>query len=275
MTLHRHPVILVALALMAGTLVAATEAPAAPTTAPATAPATAPRIQLPIPPADKPSIRLDAEGNPAEGWMHHHEANLKIACKGNIDLYFEGDSITDSWAGRAGRDIWAKEFGAWNPGNFGISGDRTNHVLWRLDHHELDGVSPKVYVLMIGTNNRVTKGVATVESIAHGVELIVKKFQEHSPNAKILLLAIFPRGATPNDIQRKQNDEVNKIIAKLDDGKNVKFLDIGQKFLDADGNLSKEIMPDLLHPGEKGYQIWADAIKPTLTEWLGAAKQNP
>ena len=270
MTLHSRLMTLLALATLAGTLIAAPETlTTAPANAPATAPATAPKVQLPIPPADQPTVRVDNTGKPSEGWLKHHEANVKLAQKGNIDLYFEGDSITDGWTGNAGQKIWTEEFAAWHPGNFGISGDHTEHVLWRLAHGELDGVSPKAYVLMIGTNNRAAK-TSSIEQIAHGVELIVRKFQEHSPNAKILVLAIFPRGATPTDIQRQQNDAVNKLIAKLDDGKNVKFLDIGQKFLEADGNLPKDIMPDLLHPNEKGYQIWAEAIKPTLTEWLGA-----
>jgi lysophospholipase L1-like esterase len=234
-----------------------------------TAPTTAPKGHVP---ADQSHIRLDPKtGQPIDAWMKHHQKLVDQAKKGGVDLYFEGDSITDFWtsdnARHGGKALWEKEFAGWNAGDFGISGDRTEHVLWRLDNGELDGVSPKAIVLMIGTNNT---GDCTSEEIANGVTAIVNKFKEKEPQAKILLLGIFPRGANEEDKRRKVNEGANAIISKLDDGKQVKYLDFGKDFLDADGTLSKEIMPDLLHPNLKGYQIWADAIRPTLTEWLGA-----
>jgi beta-glucosidase len=161
-------------------------------------------------------------------------------------------------------------FAGWNPGNFGIGGDRTEHVLWRLQNGELEGVSPKAFVIMIGTNN---VGSSTPEQVAVGVGAIVKTIEDKNPTAKILLLAIFPRGTGPTDRNRVSNDAANKLIAKLDDGKNVKFLDIGGKFLDDKGVLlAGTFNNDNLHPVEKGYQIWADAITPVLTQWLGAPK---
>jgi lysophospholipase L1-like esterase len=207
--------------------------------------------------------------------MKRHDALVDLAKKGGIDLYFEGDSITDFWTSKTrkgnGLSVWDKEFTGWNPGNFGISADRTEHVLWRLDNGELDGVTPKAVVLMIGTNN---SGDYTGEQIAAGVTAIVKTFRDKEPQAKVLLLAIFPRGDVPKDNppdkRRKANDAANAIIAKLDDGEHVKYLDIASKFPDPTTPEFKKIFPDLLHPNTEGYQIWADAIKPTLTEWLGA-----
>src|SRR5271170_7443450 len=267
----RKPLFPVTLALLiaAGAIPISIAAP----DAPATAPATTAAAHLP---PDQPHIRLDPKtGQPTPAWLKHHEALVAQAKKGGVDLYFEGGSITDYWTStnpkHNGKAIWDKEFSGWNPGDFGISGDRTEHVLWRLDNDELDGVSPKAIVLMIGTNN---VRDCTPEEIAAGVTAIVNKFKEKEPQAKILLLAIFPRNATPDDKLRRKNEAANQIIAKLDDGKQVKYLDIGPKFLQPDGTLSKDIMPDLLHPNEKGYQIWADAIKPTLTEWLGPPAQT-
>ena len=200
-----------------------------------------------------------------KGWLGRHEQYVALAKKGGIDLYFEGDSITDGWHG-GGKAVWTKEFAGWNAANFGIGGDQTQHVLWRLQNGEFEGVRPKVVVLMIGTNN----SGDTVANIAAGVTADVKEIQKQSPATKILLLAIFPRTAKADAPIRAKLKAVNEIIAKLDDGKTVKYMDIGNKFLEADGTLTKEIMPDALHPNAKGYQIWADAIKPTLTEWLGA-----
>ena len=156
--------------------------------------------------------------------------------------------------------------------NFGIGGDRTEHILWRLANGNYDGLKPKLTVLLIGTNNTGHQGRpmaehggavygSTAEETAAGITEIVKVLKEKQPQMKILLLAIFPRGATPEDKMRQQNEATNQLIAKLDDGKTVFFMDINQDFLEADGTLSKEVMPDLLHPNEKGYEIWSKAIE--------------
>jgi lysophospholipase L1-like esterase len=210
------------------------------------------------------AANLPAAVKPAMKDKNRHEQYVALAKKGGIELYFEGDSITDGWHNQ--KAIWNKEFGSWKPANFGIGGDQTQHVLYRLQNGEIEGVNPKAVVLMIGTNN-IGQGA---ENIAAGVTAIVKEFQKQAPEAKILLLAIFPRGEKATDPARAKLKAVNDIIAKLDDGKNIKYLDIGGKFLDADGTLPKTLFPDSLHPNAKGYQIWADAIKPQLTEWLGA-----
>jgi len=204
-------------------------------------------------------------------WVKRHEGFVEIAKQGGVDVLFLGDSITDFWRNR-GKAVWDKYLAPLHAANFGISGDRTQHVLWRMEHGELDGIKPKVVVLMIGTNNTglerdgKTPRNATPEVI-EGVTAVVKELRAKLPESKILLLAIFPRGEKDSPF-RAQIKEINTAIAKLDDGKMVKFLNINQKFLEPDGTLSKDVMPDLLHPGEKGYQIWADAMKEPLAELL-------
>lgn len=205
-------------------------------------------------------------------WMKRHEKFAEMAKKGDIDVLFLGDSITDAWGGEghgsnsAGKPIFAKEFKPLKAANFGIGGDRTQHVLWRLQNGELDGIHPKVIMLMIGTNNSRDN---TAKEIADGNAAIVHEIHKRSPHTKILLLAVFPRGQKPNP-QRDKIKQVNNIISKLDDGgKTVKYLDIGGHFVQDDGSISKDIMPDYLHLSEKGYQMWADAVKGPIHELLG------
>lgn len=203
---------------------------------------------------------------PRQGrWMKRHEAMNERVDKGNVDLVFIGDSITQGWEGR-GKNTWAKFYGGRNAVNLGIGGDRTQHVIWRLDNGNLKGITPKAAVIMIGTNN---SGSNTPEQIAEGVTAIVRQLQAKTPKTKILLLATFPRGADPSDKRRQVNEKSNAIVAKLAADENVTYLDIGEKFLGDGGTLSKEIMPDLLHLSEQGYTIWAESIEPTLSDLLG------
>ncbi len=197
-----------------------------------------------------------------EKWVKRHEGF--VAADRDFDLLFLGDSITDFWRSR-GKAVWATNFASMKAANFGISGDKTEHVLWRIDHGELDGAHPKLTVLMIGTNN--TRNNSAPE-IAEGVTAVVKRIQAKCPSGKILLLGVFPRSENADDAVRGKIKNINAIISKLDNGKSVKYLDIGAKFLDAEGTLSKDIMPDFLHPNEKGYQIWAEAITPTVKEMM-------
>ena len=198
-------------------------------------------------------------------WMKRHESFVERAKKGHVDLLFLGDSITHDWEGR-GKDVWKERFEPLHAANFGIGGDRTEHLLWRLtEGKELEGMEPKVAVLMIGTNNM---GSNTAAEIADGIQAVVDALRKQRPHTKILLLAIFPRSPKPTDMVRDKNNYVNEKIAKLDDGKTVRFLDIGGKFLDKDGNLAKEIMYDFLHLTPDGYKLWADAIQPSLNEAL-------
>ena len=195
-------------------------------------------------------------------FMKEKETRLQ---KGPIELVFEGDSITDGWRGR-GKQTFKQNYERYNTLNLGIGGDRTEHILWRIDHGELDGLHPRAVVLMIGTNNLGNK--QSVQDTIAGIECDVKAIHDKLPDARILLLAVFPRGAEPTNHYRDEIKQVNEAIEKLDGHDNVKYLDIGPNFLDPDGTLSKTIMPDALHPNEKGYMIWAEAMAPTLEELM-------
>ena len=199
------------------------------------------------------------------GWMTRHQSFNKRVAEGNVDLVFIGDSITKGWEG-GGKEVWATFYGKRNAVNLGIGGDRTQHVIWRLDHDNVKNISPKAAVVMIGTNN---SGSNTPEQIAEGVAAIVKQLRTKLPKTQVLLLAVFPRGPDKNDKRRQVNEKTNEIFKKLADGKNVHYLDIGPKFLQDDSTLTREIMPDLLHLSEKGYTIWAESIEPALKKLMG------
>lgn len=230
------------------------------------APATQPATQAPRPreEADKPHIKLDRNGSSAS-FLAAHERFLKRGQE-PAQVLFLGDSITAGWGNR-GKETWKKRYEPLQAANFGIGGDKTQNVIWRIDNGELDQIRPKVVVLMIGTNNA---SAWAPEETAAGVTTIVEKIKQKLPESKILLLGIFPRGEKPDDARRQKNIQVNEIISKLDDGKTVRYLDIGKTFLQPDGTLSKEIMYDFLHLTEKGYEMWADAIQPLLDEMLKA-----
>jgi lysophospholipase L1-like esterase len=201
---------------------------------------------------------------PAQKDPKRHEGFLADIKKmgANINLVFVGDSITDGWRG-GGKSVWAKDFAKLGALNLGISGDRTEHVLWRMQNGELEGYKARLFVIMIGTNN----GGDSAEDVASGIEAIIKEIKAKQPQAKVLLLGIFPRGEKPNP-GRAKNEKVNEIIAKWDDGKTLKYLDIGDKFLTADKTLTKEVMPDALHPNAKGYEIWGEAVLPTIQQMM-------
>jgi len=220
------------------------------------------RARAQMQPADVPAPKTDNNGNIQPQFQMRHESFLKRGKEGKIGVLFLGDSITQGWD-RA-RDVWQEHYGKYDPANFGIGGDRTQHVLWRIKNGEIDGISPRVVVLMIGTNNA---GSDSADDIAEGIEAIVKTLREKLPRAKILLLAVFPRGENPNPVREKLA-AVNERIAKLDDGKTVKYLDVGKGFLNDDRTISREIMPDFLHLKREGYRIWADAMEPTLWSML-------
>jgi len=201
-------------------------------------------------------------------WLPRHEQKLKdLSEQETVDLLMIGDSITHGWEG-SGRKVWEKYYAGRNAFNIGFSGDRTENVLWRLQNKAVEGISPKLAVVMIGTNNAGHRQDDPADTAA-GIEAIVKELRKRLPETKILLLAIFPRGATPDDKLRKLNDATNEIISKLDDGEHVHFLNINDTFLTDDGTLTKEVMPDLLHPQEKGYQMWAEAMEPSVKKLMG------
>jgi lysophospholipase L1-like esterase len=195
-----------------------------------------------------------------------HQGFAEIASKGNIDLLFHGDSITDWWVqGDANKAMFDKYFGNTRTANFAIAGDTTQGVLWGLKNGEGQGFQPKAVMLMIGTNNA---GTFTAPEIAEGVGAVVLEMRKDFPDAKILLLAIFPR-STPGDPVREKIAEVNRIISKLDDQRHVFYMDIGTKFLDEKGVfLPDSFRADNLHPQAKGYDIWGSAVKDKLAELM-------
>ena len=202
-----------------------------------------------------------------EQFMKDKEAALK---NGPIQLVFIGDSITDAWRRDEQNKIYKERWGKYNPLNLGISGDKTEHVLWRLENGELEGLAggTKLVVMMIGTNNLGNPPRATPEDTAKGIECLVQTVRQKLPKSKLLLLGVFPRGREASNPFRAQIKTINDTISKLDDGKQVKYLDVSDAFLDDDGTLPADVMPDQLHPNLKGYQIWADAIDPQVREML-------
>jgi len=215
---------------------------------------------------DKAPTTVTPEARPDKWWTDRDASFNERVKKGDVDLIFLGDSITQGWEG-AGKEAWEKNYAKRKAVNLGIGGDRTQHVLWRLDHGNIDGISPKLAVLMIGTNNSNGED-NTAEEIGAGIEAIVKKLRAKLPQTKVLVLAIFPRRENPHP-QREKNANASAIAAKLADDQMVYFLDIGDKFLTPDGTLTKEIMPDALHLSPKGYEIWAASIEPSVAKLLG------
>lgn len=207
-------------------------------------------------------------------WTNRHEGFVALAAQGGIDLLFIGDSITDGWR-KTGLAVWTKYYGARKAANFGIGADRTQNVLWRLPRGELEGISPRVVVLLIGTNNigleRSGKVRNTTDEAIAGVTAVVELIRTKLPRSKLLLLGILPRGERGDPI-RGQLAAVNGALARLADGQAVHFLDVGRHFTRADGSVAREVMPDLLHPSALGYEIWAQAMEPTLTKMLAAEK---
>jgi len=207
--------------------------------------------------------------NLAPFFQARHQANLEVARRGDAELLFMGDSITDFWRNEegdfAGKPVFDEYFGHWNVANFGIAGDTTQGVLYRLQNGEGEGFSPRAVMLMIGTNNT---GRNTAAEIAEGIGAVVLQLQRSFPEARILLLGVFPRGRA-NDPVRATIAEINERIAKLHDGDRVHYLDIGGEFLDESGNIPPDVMSDGLHPSAKGYEIWAKAVIEPLSELMG------
>lgn len=219
--------------------------------------------QTPEPSPSSPGVNPAVVPTPKVPWLDNHEKLVAVAKNTKPSLVFLGDSITAGWS-QKGSGIWRERYAPYGAVNLGIPGDATQNVLWRIQNGELGGdVQPKLVVLMIGTNNG-----GTAEQVAEGVKAIITKIQELCPNTKILLLDVFPRSEKPDHYSRKRNDALNVIISKFGDDQKVFFLPIGDKFLEPDGTLSAEVMPDFLHPGGKGYQIWADAMDAKLKELM-------
>ncbi|HEY3742592.1 MAG TPA: GDSL-type esterase/lipase family protein [Bryobacteraceae bacterium] len=223
-------------------------------------------------PADQAVFRTDPNS------MIAHQQLVAKAKKGGVDVYFEGDSITRRWDATdypALMENWKQNFFGWNAGDFGWGADQTQNILWRLENGELDGVNPKVVVLLAGTNNVSSKSFqggpdAMAEDVTRGIQAIVHLIQEKAPSATIIVTGIFPRN--DNMAFMPVIDKINANLAKFSDGGKVRFLNVNDKLASSDGKLFEGMMNarDKLHPVEKGYQVWADGLKPVLTELLGA-----
>jgi lysophospholipase L1-like esterase len=185
---------------------------------------------------------------------------------GNYGIEFVGDSITQAWESD-GKNVWAEYYSKRNAINFGVGGDRTQNVLWRFEQGQLDGIKAKVAVVMIGTNNSSNRENTEAEILA-GVTAVVQQVRTRQPETKIILFGIFPRGETFNP-QRGSILQVNQALARLDDGRNIFFIDIGPQLIDDDASIAKTIMPDYLHLSEIGYMVWARAMEAKLKQLLG------
>lgn len=218
---------------------------------------------------DRPPVAATPAPRDAK-WVRYHEALVEAAKQSQAEVVFIGDSITDFWRS-AGRRPWEQRLAPFRPLNLGIAGDRTEHVLWRLQNGALGNLKPRAVVLMIGTNN--LKGVSaahSVEDTAAGVAAILKELDRRLPGVPILLLSILPR-QPKYDWMAAKVKETNAKLEALGDGRRVRFLNLHDRFLDAEGGIRAELMEaDLLHLSEKGYETWAEAITPVLKEWVGA-----
>ena len=207
-----------------------------------------------------------------------HEQLLAKTRQGRIDVYFEGDSITRRWGATDYPRLlanWKENFHGWNAANFAWGGDTTHNILWRLQNGEFEGVSPRVIVLQAGTNNLPWRGPADDAAIADvvaGIQAIIAFFQERAPDATIVLTALFPR--SQNLDLKPAIDAINRKIATLADGRKIRFVNINDTLADSTGRLLPSMSRDGLHLEEKGCQVWADALKPILTELLGPPAQE-
>jgi lysophospholipase L1-like esterase len=217
-------------------------------------------------PADQPVARTDPNSQTA------HAQLLEKAKKGGIHIYFEGDSITRRWGATDYPDFlanWNQNFFGWNAANFGWGADNIQNIIWRLSNGELDGVHPKAIVLLAGTNNlgRMPADDAKVADITKGMEAILKIMQEKAPGATIILMGIFPRNDSLAALPAIR--KINENLARLADGKKIRFLNINDKLADGEGMLFDGMTVDKLHLSLKGYQVWADSLKPIFEELLG------
>jgi lysophospholipase L1-like esterase len=199
--------------------------------------------------------------------------NERVKTNGeNASLIFIGDSITQGWEG-AGKEVWKKYYEPRHALNLGIGGDRTEHLLWRMDHGNLDGLKPKVAVVLIGVNNAPDESNSPGDIFA-GVKAVVAKLKEKLPETKILLLGIFPFKEDFHPYRGKVV-QINQALHRYADGERVHFLDFGYLYLDTDGKIPKTMMKDFLHPGEEGYRVWAQAMEPELASLLGDEAVKP
>lgn len=220
---------------------------------------------------NEPVDAASAAARTDDHFLERHRAFLGMVRERPIDLLFLGDSITRRWADVP--DLWQRHFGSLRAANFGVGGDATQNVIWRIQHGELDGIAPGVVVLLIGTNNLATN---TAAEIAGAIGVIVRSIMERLPSTKVLLLAILPRGSQrrPRDDDRRSAfyqdkiDAINASLCRLEDGSRVRFLDFGPMLIGPDGELLASHVPDGLHLVGPGYEAWAAAMGPLLAEMM-------
>lgn len=213
--------------------------------------------------------RFDGDHYLPGGWLNIFEQECQTAAKAKeAQVVFLGDSITEGW-NTGGKSVWDPTFSAYHPENFGISGDRTESLLWRLEKGLLQpALSPKVFVLLIGTNNIGQPVKYSNLQIADGIEKIIRLLREKRPESKILLYAIFPRGEKKEDLLRIQNEKINEIIRSFADGKYIFWVDLTTQWLNADGTQRSDLFPDKVHLTKKGYQIWGDSLRKELKKLI-------
>ena len=212
--------------------------------------------------AQEQSVALTPVPRNDDWWQKRHAEKVELMKQGDMDLLMIGDSITHGWEGQ--KEVWDKFYADRKILNYGFSGDRTEHVLWRLQNSPLDAISPKAITIMIGTNN-IGHGSSNPSETAAGIRAIVDLLQKQYPDAKIFVLYVFPRDEKPDGTLRQKVNEINRYLpALLGKLNNVTLLDIGDLFLNDDGVLPKDIMPDFLHPNKDGYMIWGKTLEPIL-----------
>jgi lysophospholipase L1-like esterase len=222
-------------------------------------------------PALNPCLRpIPREGKAYDRFL---ELNKRVKeNEGKAEVIFVGDSITEGWE-KNGKAAWAKYYAPRHALNLGIGSDHTQHVLWRLDHGNLDGLKPKVAVVLIGVNN-IPDTNNTPRMVLEGVAAVVAKLREKLPDTQVLLLGIFPFREDFCE-QRGKALQINQALQKLDDGKRVRFRDVGYLFIQPDGKIPRDMMRDYVHPSPRGYQLWAEAIEPDLAAMLGEKPVAP
>lgn len=227
-----------------------------------------PAVLWPLPPAP-PGIPKACYPAPRVEWFINFQQNLDKLKGGPYDLILDGDSITDIWQIR-GMEVWNHHFAGIKMANFAIAGDQVQNVIWRLQHGELEGQDPKLIELLIGTNNL----SQDPKDVVAGIKLLIHEYETRCPHADILLLALFPRAADPKNASRTRIAMLNQSLSQLVADKRIIYLDFGAKFLQPDGILTADIMPDFLHPSVKGYEIWADAITPIIDRYFPPASRK-
>lgn len=220
---------------------------------------------------EDPSQPAVKSGPRAEWFLGQHDSLLKRKSQGPVGVLFLGDSITAGWTGK-GKEVWEKTYADYQPGDFGVSGDKTQNVLWRIANGEIDGLHPQLTIFMLGTNNLSTD---TADDIAAADTKIIHLVQEKT-GSKVLVLAVFPRDHKGDDEQTMVKvNQINQALAKLDNGDTIRYLDIGKVFLGPDGKVNKDIMNDGLHPNAQGYQLWADAMRPLFEQMAHKPTSQP